>query len=61
VERLFSFLGVPPQEVTPMPGRPVHQVPVAAALPPAVTDSIDQVLALLGYPEMSEHRTQRVT
>jgi hypothetical protein len=50
VERLFSFLGVPPPEVTPMPGRPVHQVPVAA-VPPTATASIDQVLAVLGYAD----------
>jgi hypothetical protein len=59
-ERLFSFLGVPPPELTPMPGPPAYQVPVTA-WPPAATGSIDQVLTALGYPEMSEHRARCVT
>jgi Sulfotransferase family len=59
-ERLFSFLGVPPPELAPMPGPPAYQVPVTA-WPPAATDSIDQVLTTLGYPEMSEHRARCIT
>jgi sulfotransferase family protein len=57
VQRLFSFLGVPPPELTPMPGPPADQAPVTAWPLPA-TDSIDQLLAALGYLEMNEHRTQ---
>jgi Sulfotransferase family len=62
-ERLFSFLGVPPPEVTAMPGRPADQDQDARPVmtQPVMTDSIDQVLAALGYPEMSEHRPQPVT
>jgi hypothetical protein len=57
VQRLFAFLGVPPPELTPMPGPPTDQAPVTA-WPLPVTDSIEQVLAALGYPEMNEHRTR---
>ena len=60
LQRLFSFLGVPPPELTPMPGPPAPQVPVTTA-PPAVTDSIDQVLAALGYQEVNEDRALRIT
>ena len=58
-ERLFSFLDVPPPDVTAMPGRSAEQV--RAAHPSAMTDSIDQALAALGYPEMGEHRPEYVT
>jgi protein-tyrosine sulfotransferase len=54
--RLFSFLGVPPPELTPMPGPPAYQVPVTD-WPPGAADSLDQVLTALGYPKMDEHRT----
>jgi hypothetical protein len=56
VQRLFSFLGVPPPELTPMPGPPADQAPVTA-WPIPLTDSIDQLLAALGHLEMNEHRT----
>jgi hypothetical protein len=59
VARLFSFLGVPPTEVTAMPDQPADQAQVRLdAMPPTVTDSIDQALAALGYQQMSVHRTQ---